>query len=129
MGMTVEQGRKRITTLAEVTEAFNAYRDLKVSIGADVSGHSFDRGLRGKGYAEYNAADTIVRTFDGKDEALSFYSRYVEVAREIMSAIGYRADNSNAEALESVPEGTDKGEATIAPQIPSQRRRRANAAA
>lgn len=112
MGKTVEQGRKAIVSLTEVQEAFTAYGQVRAEIGADVSGHTFDRGARGKGFAQYDAGDNIVRSFEGKEEALNFFRRYVEVAREVMAAplvTVVKPSESDAEA----------------PKVPSQRGRKA----
>ena len=92
--------RKAVVTLADVQIAFAAYAGVKAEIGSPVSGHSFDKGPRGRGFAEYDATDDIVRTFDGKEDALTFYSRYAEVAREVI------------DALKSVPDA----------QVPAQRK-------
>ena len=107
-----EKARKTVVTLEMVRTAFAAYAVVKSQIGMDVSDHSFDRGARGKGFAEYDGTDRVVRTFDSKDDALVFYSRYVDVASEVLSAVGHP---------EHV-EGQDDQ-----PAVPAQKRRRVKA--
>lgn len=129
--MTDTKTRKAIVTLADVQEAFKGYAAVRSNIGMPVTGHSFDRGARGKGFAQYDQADGIVRTFDTKEDAHIFYSRYVEVAQEVMHAPAVTLAESTQEAPEA-PEGTQTTqEASNVPQsgaesatVPTQRRRR-----
>lgn len=116
MGKTVADGRKAIVSLDAVREAFASYASVREEIGLPTTGHTFDRGARGKGYAQYNSADMIVRTFDTKEDALTFYSRYSEVAREILSA-----------PLVSLSQPAESD--AEAPKVPAQRGRKAKDAA
>jgi hypothetical protein len=107
--MSESKVRKAVVTLAQVQTAFSAYAGVKAEIGTPVSGHSFDKGPRGRGFAEYDAADSIVRTFEGKEDALTFYSRYTEVAREVIDA-----------PLVSLTKPTESDAET--PEVPAQRK-------
>lgn len=126
-----EATRKAVVTLAQVNSAFAEYVTVKGLLGEDMTGHSFDRGNRGKGFAHYDQSDSTVRTFDTKEDALTFYGRYVEVAREVMDALGFKAPEAT-ESGQDAPEGTESApEAPEAPEsaesaaaVPAQRRRR-----
>lgn len=130
-----EKTRKTVVTLEMVRTAFAAYAAIKAQIGTNVSNHSFDRGARGKGFAEYDATDHVVRTFDSKEDALTFYSRYVDVASEVLSAVGHEvpvnAPESDAGATEQAAEGESNPEAANSqddkPAVPAQKRRRVKA--
>lgn len=134
-----ESTRKAVVTLAQVSEAFGEYVKIKGIIGDSLTGHTFDRGNRGKGFAQYDQGDNTVRTFDTKEDALTFYGRYVEVAREVGTALGH---DMSGTASESATEGTDKPEGTVGTQegqnapeggteatgkVPTQTRRRVKA--
>ena len=128
-----ENTRKAVVTLAQVAEAFASYVKVKGIIGDSLAGHTFDRGNRGKGFAQYDSTDRAVRTFETKEDALTFYSRYVEVATEVGTALGHdmtgEAAGSDAEApagqdgtLTSQTGGNTPQEAAKA--VPTQTRRR-----
>lgn len=124
--------RKAVVTLAQVQEAFASYREIRGLMGDSLTGHTFDRGMRGKGFAQYDATDSLVRTFDTKEEALTFYGRYAEIAREVMAAFNINQAESATEAPETSEgtpgEGESAQEVTEAPSVPSQRRRRVSTA-
>ena len=73
--MSVETStRKAVVTTAQVREAFAKYVGALVLIGQnDAAGNEFDKGARGKGFAEYDGAGNVVRSFETKDDALAFY--------------------------------------------------------
>lgn len=127
--------RKAVVTLAQVQEAFASYREIRGLMGDSLTGHTFDRGARGKGFAQYDATDSLVRTFDTKEEALTFYGRYAEIAREVMAAFNINQAESATEAPETSEGTPGEGESdqaaestTEAPSVPSQRRRRVSTA-
>ena len=131
--------RKAVVTLAQVSEAFAEYAEIRKAIGSPVDGHSFDKGARGKGFAQYDDKDNIVRSFESKEDGLTFYGRYVEVAREVMEALGHEVPASTPESAEEATDGADGGtvtggteqdseEGNSAP-VPAQTRRRVKASA
>lgn len=125
-----EKARKAVVTLADVQEAFSLYKAVKADMGAPILGNAFDRGLRGKGFAEYDATDSIVRTFEGKEEAQTFYGRYAEIAREVMAAVGHAApvteaqEERNSQEASEEPQEEPQEDAQEAPAVPAQTRRR-----
>lgn len=66
--------RKAVVTTAQVTAAFDSYKGAFAVIGQDISGHEFDKGFRGRGFAEYDSKGNVVRSFDTKEDALTTYS-------------------------------------------------------
>jgi hypothetical protein len=130
--------RKAVVTIAQVSEAFADYAEIRKFIGQPVAAHSFDKGPRGKGFAQYDGNDSVVRLFDSKEDALTFYGRYVEVAREVMAALGREVPVNAPEATSEASEGTVTGEPSEAAQgsegdnsapVPAQTRRRVKASA
>lgn len=131
--------RKAVVTLAQVSEAFAEYAEVRKAIGSPVDGHSFDKGARGKGFAQYDDKDNIVRSFESKEDGLTFYGRYVEVAREIMTALGHEVPASTPESAEEATDGTNGGTVTAeaaqnsegdnSATVPAQTRRRVKASA
>lgn len=120
--MNAEKARKAVVTLAQVQEAFSLYQAVKADMGTPILGHAFDRGNRGKGFAEYDHNDSVVRSFDTKEEAHTFYARYAEIAREVMAAVGHAAPVSDSQ---EVKEGQEEEEQTAT--VPAQTRRRVKA--
>lgn len=111
--------RKAVITLNQVQAAFLAYQTVRTAMGDDITGHTFDRGARGKGFAQYDTTDAVVRTFDSKEDALSHYGRYTDVAREVMEvfSVGLYAPAEEAESAEEAQEEATK--------VPAQRRGKA----
>lgn len=67
--------RKAVVTTAQVQAAFANYVAALVKIGDNGSvDNEFDKGFRGRGFAEYNIKGEVVRSFDTKEDALTFYS-------------------------------------------------------
>lgn len=114
MSEVTSKARKAIVTLEMVREVFTAYGLIRARIGMPVVGHTFDKGPRGKGFAQYDATDTIVRTFEGKEEAHTFYVRYVEVAEEVLSAPAVSVVQEATEEVQEAQEATP--EAVTVPQ-------------
>lgn len=135
-----EKARKTVVTLANVQEAFSIYRAVKADMGAPIIGHSFDRGNRGKGFAEYDNNDNTIRTFETKEEAQVFYGRYAEIAREVMTAVGHAVPVTEAQEERNAQEEPQEPEEGTEPQeepqevkeeapVPQQTRRRVKASA
>lgn len=124
-----ENTRKAVVTLAQVGEAFAAYLAVKADMGQPITGHTFDRGNRGRGFAEYDSNDSTVRTFDTKEEAHTFYGRYSEIAREVMEAVGYVPTAQEHQEATEEQEGTEEHqeEQESTPAAPKQTRRRVKA--
>lgn len=124
-----ESTRKAVITLAQVQEVFTAYLGVRSDMGQPSTGHTFDRGNRGKGFAEYSATDSTVRTFDTKEEAHTFYSRYSEIAREVMTAVGHVPAPQESEESTQEEEGhqevpQESQESQESKSAPAQTRRR-----
>jgi hypothetical protein len=71
--MTDTTTRKAVVTTAQVTEAFASYVAALTRIGQNISDHEFDKGFRGRGFAEYDGKGNVVRSFDTKEDALTTY--------------------------------------------------------
>lgn len=70
-----ENTRKAVVTTAQVRDAFASYASALVKVGQEsVVDHEFDKGLRGRGFAEYDGNGNIVQSFETKDDALNYYS-------------------------------------------------------
>lgn len=119
--------RKSIVTLEMVREVFTAYGLVRARIGMPVVGHSFDKGPRGKGFAQYDATDSIVRSFEGKEEAHTFYVRYVEVAQEVLHAPGVSVKEDDGQEATDGQEAQE--EAPKAASVPQPRKPRSTAKA
>jgi hypothetical protein len=65
--------RKAVVTTDQVREAFASYVLGFKKIGQDITKNEFDKGLRGRGFAEYDGKGEVIRSFDTKDDALTFY--------------------------------------------------------
>lgn len=77
--------RKAVVTTAQVQAAINRYETVKAELsGTPAVGLVFDKGARGKGFALYDPKDVVVNTFETKEEALLHFTRWVEVAEEIV---------------------------------------------
>lgn len=68
-----ENTRKAVVTTAQVQAAFDRYKAAHKVIGTDLDGSEFDKGARGKGFAEYDAQGAVSRSFDSKEDALTHY--------------------------------------------------------
>lgn len=79
-------GRKAVVTTAEVQAVLRAVNENYRQFVPDYPMTEFDRGGRHGGFAEYGVNDTIVRTFTTKDEALSFYTAFLEGMNAVIGA-------------------------------------------
>lgn len=80
-----EATRKAVVTTLQVQNAVNRYETVKAELsGTPALGLSFDKGARGKGFALYDPSDNVVNTFETKEEAYLHFTRWVEVAEEIL---------------------------------------------
>lgn len=70
--------RKAVVTTAQVAEAFAHYVAAHTVVGVDKTSHEFDKGHRGKGFAEYDGTGAVVRSFETKEDALTEYSKVAE---------------------------------------------------
>ncbi len=97
-----EATRKAVVTTAMVQEALNSYA---VSVG-DITGNKpeleFDKGFRGKGFAVYSG-ETVVKSFETKEQARDFYLNWTIVAGEVLTLI---ADRKLAEIQAEKPSET-----------------------
>lgn len=80
--------RKAVVTTAQVAEAFASYASAQKVIGNDILSHEFDKGFRGKGFAEYDGTGAVVRTFETKEDALSHYGLLAEGMWLVIDAAG-----------------------------------------
>lgn len=69
-----ENTRKAVVTTAEVVAAFDRYKTALSVIGEDLSEHEFDKGFRGRGFAQYDSNGDVVESFDTKEAALTKYN-------------------------------------------------------
>lgn len=69
-----ENTRKAVVTTAQVVEAFDRYKTALQVIGTDITGHEFDKGFRGRGFAQYDSNGGVVETFETKNDALDTYA-------------------------------------------------------
>lgn len=108
--------RKAVVTTAQVQEAVNDYT-LTVS---EISGEErlsldFDKGFRGKGFAVYGG-ESVVATFETKEEALDFYGNWVKVAKDVVTMIADRkarettAPKAPRKVAAKVVEGSQEGD-------------------
>lgn len=73
--MSETTARKAVVTTAQVRDAFASYASALVKVGQEsVASHEFDKGARGRGFAEYDGAGNVVQSFETKDDALNHYS-------------------------------------------------------
>jgi hypothetical protein len=81
-----ENGRKAVVTTLQVQNAINRYETVKAELsGTPAVGLVFDKGARGKGFALYAPDDSVVNSFETKEEALLHFTRWVEVAEEVVT--------------------------------------------
>jgi hypothetical protein len=73
-----ENTRKAVITTAQVTAAFDRYKTALSVIGQDVTEHEFDKGFRGRGFAQYDSNGNVVETFETKEAALLKYEGLAE---------------------------------------------------
>lgn len=99
-----ENTRKAVVTTAQVQEAFSRYQAAHRVVGTDLSGHEFDKGARGKGFAEYDGAGNVVRSFESKEDALTLYSLTAEGMWLVINAAnleGHATEQQINEAIEN----------------------------
>jgi hypothetical protein len=83
-----ENARKAVITTAQVQTALDKASEVRATLtGKPVEALTFDKGARGKGFAVYTANDTVVTSFETKEEAFIHYNRWAEVATEVLGLI------------------------------------------
>lgn len=83
--------RKVAVVTSQVQSALAQYASTREMIGLkDTTGHEFDKGLRGKGFAQYDSNGNVVRTFETKDEAFAHYNGWTVTALEVLKAVGHQ---------------------------------------
>lgn len=118
--MTETKVRKAVVKMEDVKVAFAAYVGIRQAVIGDVQGHSFDKGFRGRGFAQYDSNDNVVRTFESREDALNYYKNWADIASEVLVAIRGEATNiqevpeshASEEAIEAVSEETTPEEVT-----------------
>jgi hypothetical protein len=81
-----ENTRKAVVTTAQVQAALAEYLKIRKENGVDDGALEFDKGFRGKGFATYKGNE-VVASFETKEEAFLHYSKWVEVAKEILAMV------------------------------------------
>lgn len=101
--------RKAVVTTVQVQAAFANYVAALVKIGDSGSvDNEFDKGFRGRGFAEYNAKGEVVRSFDTKEDALTYYSLLAEGMWRVLDTLS--SETVSKPAVEA--EGTEAKPAT-----------------
>ncbi len=109
--MSETKTRKAVVTTAEVQEGLSLYLATREAIsGAKAEKQEFDKGARGKGFATYDASGAVVKTWETKEEALSFYAGWVEVAKDVLAMQQTRKPEA-AKVAEGSQEGDSKAAA------------------
>lgn len=104
-----DTARKAVVTTAQVRDAFASYASALVLVGQpEVAGNEFDKGLRGRGFAEYDAAGNVVRTFETKDDALNFYGLSAAAMWVVLDYVQKNVVADESEATPEVPAKTTR---------------------
>lgn len=86
--MSETKTRKAVVTMEQVRDAFQRFTSAHVLTGEGAyAEHEFDKGMRGKGFAEYDHEGRIVHTFESKDDALAHYSGIAEGMWRVLDAL------------------------------------------
>lgn len=105
--MSDTTARKAIITTAQVQTALDSMVALKSEItGETLPVLSFDKGARGKGFAVYSTDDSVVHSFDSKEEAYNMFTVWVEVATEVWEAV--KAKPAAAEGAKKLVKASEK---------------------
>lgn len=108
--MSDTTARKAVVTTAEVQTILRAVNENYRQFVPDYPMTEFDRGGRRGGFAEYGVNDTIVRTFTTKDEALSFYTAFLEGMNAVIAA-GVVKAQTESESTEAEKTSTSRRKA------------------
>lgn len=81
--MSDTTARKAVVTTAQVQAQLDIVNTILHKLDSTHVGTEFDRGGRKGGFAEYRADETVVRSFDTKDSALTFYTALAEGMRQV----------------------------------------------
>lgn len=108
--------RKAVVTTVQVQDALAAYNITRGNLaGLEISEvQEFDKGFRGKGFATYNQDGSVERSWETKDEALSFYSTWTEVAQEVVTLQAFKANTpvkAPRKVAAKVSDGSAEGDA------------------
>lgn len=68
--------RKAVVTTVQVQDALSKVNDNYKFVLPDWKDTEFDKGARGKGFAEYDQSGSVIRSFDTKEDALKFYTQF-----------------------------------------------------
>jgi hypothetical protein len=110
-----ENTRKAVVTTAQVQEALKNYNSVRANLAGleTPDAQEFDKGARGKGFATYNADGSVDRPWETKDEALSFYSTWTQVANDVIKLQAFKA-NAPKKVAAKVVKGSEEGDAKSA---------------
>ena len=120
--MSENTARKAVVTTAQVQEKVNLYAEVRKEIAGleKVETFEFDKGMRGKGFATYDSDGNVVETFEGKEEALTFYNTWINAAWQIKNLIETKVakEATSAKAprkvAAKVAEGSQEGDSKAA---------------
>lgn len=103
--MTEATARKAVVTTEQVRAAFASYVLANVRNGDNtIQDNEFDKGARGRGFAEYTGKGIVVRNFDTKDEALTYYGLLAEGMWRVLDKL----PQAETEAVSEAPEEAAK---------------------
>lgn len=104
--------RKAVVTTAQVQDALAAYNNVRANLAGleTPDAQEFDKGFRGKGFATYNSDGSVERSWDTKDDALSFYSTWTEVANEVVKLQALKS-SAPKKVPAKVVKGSEEGDA------------------
>lgn len=112
-----ENTRKAVVTTAEVVVAFDRYKTALSVIGQDITEHEFDKGFRGRGFAQYDSNGGVVENFETKEAALTKYNGLSEgMWLVIDAAVKGQLNLDVLKKDETKEEGTPVKEETTAPK-------------
>lgn len=102
-----ETTRKAVVTTEAVREALTSYLAVRKEIGFEDGKYEFDKGARGKGFAVYDETGVVKVVFETKENALTFFTRWTEVAQEVLSKVNevkatVKAPSKTAKPAENV---------------------------
>jgi hypothetical protein len=105
--MTDTNTRKAVVTTAQVQSALTDYLTVRKELGFEDPTLEFDKGFRGRGFAVYSG-ETAVLSFDTKEDAYTHFSRYAEIAAEVLAQV---VKNQAAKTASTAKKTTEKATA------------------
>lgn len=97
-----DTARKAVITTAQVQEALDRVNANYKTLYPEWLSYEFDKGHRGRGFAQYNPDGSIVRSFDTKEDALGYFTSYADGMDAVLVVL------PKAETPESKPKTTRK---------------------